>query len=137
MNQALIHSCLVPGLFLALFVGSSRSDGIRRLDGLPQVQNQREDRVAAAERWHQQGDAALDKGDYFKAIECYRKAVDLNVGILVYVTDLVNAYQLTEKHAEAHKLLDEQITKFTKPEEQKKLRIILAETHFSWGDQLV
>jgi CHAT domain-containing protein/Flp pilus assembly protein TadD len=136
MKQALIHSCLVPVLLLAFFAGPSRSDGIR-LNGWPQVQNQTEDRVAAAERWHQQGDAALDKDDLIKAIECYRKAVDLNVRVLVYVTDLAHVYRLTEKYAEARKLLDEQITKFAKPEEQKELKISLADTHFSWGDQLV
>jgi CHAT domain-containing protein/tetratricopeptide (TPR) repeat protein len=101
------------------------------------VQSQTNDRAAEADRWYQLGKAASDKDDYFHAIEYYRKAVDLNVGRVVYVTDLTSLYRITEKYSEAQKLLDEQVRKPWKPDEQKDLQIWLADIHFFWAKSLM
>lgn len=99
------------------------------------AQKQEEDsKTAQAEEWNRKGDNYYKNKEYSAAIECYRKAVDLNPARVEYVINLSRAYFGDEKFAEAQLLLNNALEKFNQKEDRKMLEIELADVHFYWGE---
>jgi CHAT domain-containing protein/tetratricopeptide (TPR) repeat protein len=90
-------------------------------------------RNAQAAFWNLRGNAANDKQDYEKAIINYRKAINLNPGPVVYLTNLALTYRDKREFKEALGLLESALQKATDTENREQIQKAIAKVHLSWG----
>lgn len=89
-----------------------------------------DDKSEQAEMWSQKGVVFYGKKEYKAAIECFQKAVKLNAEEVRYIINLVRTYLKIEKFAEAEKSIYKALKEITKKEDQKSLKIEIADVHF-------
>ena len=103
------------------------------------TENQEKDsKIELAEQWCRKGNTycSIRKEDYMAAIECYRKAVQLNPFEIRYIIRMATAYRDDKKFNEAQKLLKEALIKFPQRKDRRKLHWELADVHYFWAGNL-
>jgi len=94
------------------------------------------DKAQAAALNHS-GVAAFAADRYTKATPLFQKAATVDPSVEAYVLNLAISLQWEGRYAEGASLLDTRISDFPSPDDQKELRIELADLQFIWGDFLL
>ena len=96
----------------------------------------RDPKLVIAELWNRRAVDAYKQGDYNRAIECLRKALDLHVGDVVFPVLLAGAYRKLLRFEEGEQMLQKMLAKYPDPEDHKRLQIAYARLERDWADQL-
>ena len=112
-------------LFLLLFLGLRAS-----------ADPTANDKARAAQLNHQ-GVGAFAAGHFADAVPSFQEAAKLDPTVEAYVLNLAKSLQGEGRYADGQTLLESRTPGFPLPDDQKELRIELADIHFYWGNALL